>query len=178
MKFFDAVRSLASPKKAHFIKWLRSKRLTYATDILFADAAPTGTLQGTLRSTGLHAVEHIASPDATIATVLECLNRPHIRWFYLDTKFGAASWISHNIDWACPKGPENTRALIRALEYAVTGSNNAVARVPDSIETLPDYLRYRLAVEHRADPLHFRREYGFSDEFFLTAISESVHFFK
>ena len=97
---------------------------------------------------------------------------------YLNRCYGGlTSLMPPVMDWAMPNGPENTKALIRALEYAVTGENGASDRIPASVEDLCAYLRYRLAVEHPSD-MHLGSEYGFTDDFFLAAIAESVHFFS
>lgn len=165
MLFFRAVATLISPRKSEFAKRLVSKRRAMSENSLFAGIAFAGSAEYAFRNAGLESAEFLVAPEATIASLLEKLHKPHIVNFYRRS-FSSAQ--SDEERFKC------LQSLCGSVDYLFTGRPDAAVHLPE-FTALRDYVRYVVMREHPNSGL---TRSTLSDEFLDYAIAEAEHVFR
>jgi hypothetical protein len=160
VRFLKSAKMLMSPAKASFAKRLAAKRIAMASNSLLAGVANSGTPEYALRRMGLESAEHLVSPEATLAALLEAMYARHRIEFYRQARAMARTAQEHQ---------KCIQDLCAQIDYAYTGRVDAAVHLPD-FESIRDYLRFVIAREHPRS--HLARA-DLTDAFLDYAIEEA-----
>ena len=166
MKLSALATSITDTAVIELAKRIRRKRLSLATNPFIANSVPLSSGQGWLRRVGLERADLAASPEITVAKMLQEWRR-HQKF---QRSLGSGQRHYANDAEAAAHALESLNNTLRYMEYRVFG-NNPNEKYP-RFESFVEWMAWRVQVAH---PEHHCADeaYGWTYSLYDFALSES-----